>query len=147
MKSIIESVSAFFAAEQWPARQVGGRNLSMRFKGNQFEWDCVASTDEDERTLVFYSLCPATAGKDSFPRVAELLCRLNYAQLCGNFELGYLDGDIRFRTSIEVPDIDLSHALIDRVVYNNVATMDMFLPALLSVIQDGTAPLEAIARS
>ncbi len=147
MKTIFQSVSAFFEAEKWPVSKVKDQaSLSMLFKGSHLEWTCLANAYEDERTFVFYSFCPFKASKESYPRVAELISRLNYAQLCGNYEMGYLDGEIRFRTSIEVPDSELSHLLIDRVVYNNVATVDMFLGAFISVVQESAMPLEAIAK-
>lgn len=147
MKTIFESITAFFAAEKWPVHQIENKHAySMKFRGGNGEWVCVAESYEEDRTLVFYSVCPLKAGRENYPALAELINRLNYCQVCGNFELGYLEGDVRFRTNIEVPDQDLSPLMIDRVVYNNVATMDMYLPAIDEVIRKGTAPLDAIAK-
>jgi len=145
MKTIFESMAVFFRAEDWVVHQIGDETAySMKFKGTNGEWVCIAEAFEKDRTFVFYSSCPIQAPTERYPGTSELINRINYGQVCGNFELGYIDGDIRFRTNIEVPDQDLSHLMIDRVVYNNVATMDMYLPAILDVIQKGATPLEAI---
>lgn len=146
MKKIFESVAAFFEAEKWEVHRIGGRSAySMKFRGSNGEWVCVAEAFEDDRTFVFYSACPVKATEKTYPAVAELINRLNYSMVCGNFELGYADGDIRLRTTIEMPGCDLEHLMIDRVVYNNVATMDLYLPAIQSVVERGVPPLDAIS--
>ena len=146
MKTVFESITEFFAAEQWLIHQIGHKTAySIKFKGSNGEWVCVAEAFEDDRTFVFYSSCPVKAPEETYHAVAELISRLNYCLVCGNFEIGYLDGDIRFRTNIEVPGHDLEPLMIDRVVYNNVVTMNMYLPAILEVIQKGATPLNAIA--
>lgn len=148
MKSIAESIAEFFAAENWAIRNVGRDTaFSMTFKGNSGEWTCVAQAFEDERHFVFYSACPVKADRKSFAAVAELITRLNFSLLSGNFEMGYLDGEIRLRTGIEIPGVDLHRSLIDRVVYGNVATMDMYLPAILDVIEKQATPLDAISNT
>jgi hypothetical protein len=148
MKALFESITTFFADEQWPINRIGNKEAySLKFAGSCGEFICVAEVFEEDRAFVFYSSCPIKAPEATFGKVAELINRLNYCQLYGNFELGYLDGDIRFRTSIEMPGYDLEPLMIDRVVYNNVATMDMYLPAILDVIQHGTLPLDALSKS
>ena len=148
MKTIFQSITTFFDAEKWHVNRIEKKSAySMKFKGSNGEWACIAMAIEEDRTFVFYSVCPVKAAKEIYPAVAELINRLNYCQLCGNFELGYLDGDIRFRTNIEMPDQDLEHLIIDRVVYNNVTTMDLYLPAILDVIQNGAAPLDALSNA
>ena len=64
----------------------------------------------------------------------------------GNFELGFEEGDIRFKTSVDVEGHPLSHALIKNQVYHNVLTMDQYLPAILAVIEGKETPLAAIGQ-
>lgn len=146
MKTLFESITEFFAVEKWTINRIGnGSAYSMTFKGSNGEWVCNAHAYEEDRILVFYSVCPVKAPETAYQAASELINRLNYSLLSGNFEIGYLDGDIRFRTSIEIPGHDLEPLMIDRVVYNNVATMNMYLPAILDVIQKGAKPINAIS--
>lgn len=148
MKTIIKSIEEFFVTEGWRIHQIGDEPAySMTFKGSRSEWVCIAQAFEDDRRFVFYSACPVKAPSESYPAVAELINRINYCLVYGNFELGYFDGQVRFRTSIEVPTQDLEPLFADRVVYSNVATMDMYLPAILDVIQKNASPMEAISRA
>lgn len=62
----------------------------------------------------------------------------------GNFELDFNDGEIRYKTSIDVEGDALTHALTKRLVYTNVMMMDEYLPGIQAVIEAGVSPEEAI---
>ena len=76
----------------------------------------------------------------------NFLTRANYGLLIGNFEMDYNDGEVRYKTSIDVEGDRLSKALVKRLVYDNLAVMDRYLPGVLSVIYGGASPTEAIAQ-
>jgi len=86
--------------------------------------------------------------------VAELLTRANYGMLIGNFELDLDDGEIRYKTSIDmeglVPlsaeDRSVSKLLWKSLVYANVLTSDQYLPAIKSVVEGHAEPAEALQR-
>jgi hypothetical protein len=75
--------------------------------------------------------------------IAEFLTRANYGMTIGNFELDYTDGEIRYKTSIDVTNAQLSSALIKTLVYTNVAMMDEYLPGI-QVVLAGATPIAAI---
>jgi hypothetical protein len=78
--------------------------------------------------------------------IAEFLTRANSGIIIGNFELDFTDGEISYKTSIDVEGDRLSFALIQRLVYANVTMMDEYLPGILSVIYDNVSPADAIAK-
>jgi hypothetical protein len=61
----------------------------------------------------------------------------------GNLELDYTDGEIRYKTSINVTADQLSSALIKTLVYTNVTMMDEYLPGI-QVVLAGQTPEAAI---
>ena len=69
--------------------------------------------------------------------VAEFITRANYGLIIGNFELDFSDGEIRYKTSLDVEGDRLSQALIKQLVYTNVLTMDQYLPGILAVLEQG----------
>ena len=77
--------------------------------------------------------------------VAESLTRANSGMIIGNFELNFTDGEISYKTSIDVEGDRLSFALIKRLVYANVTMMDEYWPGMMSVIYGGVEAREAIA--
>jgi len=106
---------------------------------------CFAQTVEDEATqrFFFYSICPLKA-QDHLQVAAEFLTRANYGLSIGNFELDFKDGEIRFKTSIDVTEDGFGLATIERLVYTNVLMMDRYLPGLMTVLSGSASPEQAI---
>ena len=81
--------------------------------------------------------------------MAEFIARANYDLLIGNFEMDFQDGEIRFKTSIDVEDAEdhFTSQIIRQMVYANVVTTDRYFPGVMKVIYDESCtPLEAIEQ-
>lgn len=78
--------------------------------------------------------------------IGKFINRANYSIIIGNFELNFADGEIRYKTSIDVEGDRLTSALIKRLVYANVTMMDEYLPGIKSVIEGDVSPVDAIAQ-
>jgi hypothetical protein len=64
--------------------------------------------------------------------------------IIGNFEMDYSDGEIRYKTSVDIEDVDLSEPLLRHMIYANVLTMDKYFPGLMRVLYGGISPVVAI---
>jgi hypothetical protein len=148
MASLFETVQEFFAAEGWATERSDDTTLRMSFRGDNATWTCFARVREAHGQVVFYSVAPGSAPAALRPAVAELIARANVGLVVGNFELDFRDGEIRFRTSLELgPDglEDVPFArLFGRLVGTNLRMMDRYLPGLLDVLGE-RAPAEALA--
>ncbi len=146
-RTILQQMLNFFTEDDWHfTKQQGESVLQLPFQGKNGSWNCYANAREEKKQFVFYSLCPITAPEDKRQAVAEFLTRANYGLMIGNFELDFSDGEIRYKTSIDLAGENLSFALIKNLVYTNVTMMDEYLPGILSVIDDGVSPKEAITK-
>ncbi|MBD2534950.1 YbjN domain-containing protein [Nostoc flagelliforme FACHB-838] len=144
---IFEEVVNFFKADGWPFIQlVEQPALQIAFQGENGQWTCYARVRTEQQQFVFYSISPVNAPEDKRLAIAEFLTRANSGMIIGNFELDFADGEISYKTSIDVEGDRLSSALIQRVVYANVTMMDEYLPGILSVIYGNLSPEEAIAQ-
>ena len=147
MTAILDTATSFFEEDGWPFTQFEGQPvLQMGFRGENGQWTCLAQAREEQSQFLFYSLCPVNAPEDSRPAVAEFLTRANYGLFIGNFELDLDDGEIRYKTSIDVEGDHLSPALVQQLVYANVFTMDRYLPGMMGVIYGHISPEDAIAQ-
>ncbi|MFN6525457.1 YbjN domain-containing protein [Nostoc sp. ChiSLP03a] len=145
--SIFEEIINFFQADYWPFVQLPGQPaLQILFQGENGKWNCYARARSKQNQFVFYSICPVNAPENKRLAVAEFLTRANSGMMIGNFELDFTDGEISYKTSIDVEGDRLSFALIQRVVYANVTMMDEYLPGIMSVIYGNVSPEEAIAK-
>ncbi len=146
MGRIFDAVTTFLQDDDWPIHRIG-RELaySVTFEGENGEWSCIAQVVEEENLFLFYSACPLEAPPDRRAAVVELLSRINFNLKAGDFEMDFADGNIRFRTYLDVTGHTPGPLLINQVVYANVLTMDKYLPAIRAVIQEGVSPAEAVA--
>ncbi len=119
--------------------------LRLFYSGKHGDWDAYAQARDEQGQFIFYSVLPQSVPEDQRPAMAELLTRLNYGLILGNFELDYDDGEVRYKTSIDVEGSELTPELIKPVVYANLGTMDQYWPALAAVAAGHAAPQAALA--
>lgn len=101
---------------------------------------------EESEEIIVHSVAPFLATALDYGRTTEFLARVNHGLSQGTFELSFASGQLRFRTSIYVDQLQLSARLLQKVVMSNALLMDKYLPALASVVLDGESPAQAIAR-
>lgn len=144
--AIYDALIDFFKTESWPFQTLPQQAaLRLAFKGKNGQWDCYAKAREEQQQVVFYSICPINAPQSHRDKIAEFITRANYGLILGNFELDYSDGDIRYKTSIDVEGDRLSSALIRNLIYTNVLTMDQYLPGISALLEHEITPQAAIS--
>jgi len=143
--TLLSQIINFFTEDDWSFTKLQGEPaLRMAFQGKNGVWTCYAKAREEQQQFLFYSLCPIAPPKEKRSEIAHFLTRANYGMTIGNFELDFNDGEIRYKTSIDVEGDRLSPALIKRIIYINVAMMDEYLPGIKAVIEQGVSPEAAI---
>ncbi len=64
--------------------------------------------------------------------------------IMGNFEMDIDDGEIRYKTSIDVEGSDLTPPLIRQVVYANLIITDRYHNGVMRVLYSDDTPLQAL---
>jgi hypothetical protein len=147
MGKIFEAMLKFFREDEWPFTEMEGKTiLRTGFSGKNGKWTCFAQAREDQSQLIFYSVCPNAAPEDRRIPAMEFITRANYELVVGNYEMDLRDGEIRYKTSVDVEGTEISPALIRQVVYFNVMTMNKYLPGLMSVLYANVTPEQAIRQ-
>lgn len=147
MDPILETAMRFFVEDGWKFTRIQGKPLlSLPFRGDHGNWQCWAQVLEERQQFIFYSVCPVNVPEGKRLAVAEYLTRANYGLVIGNFEMDFRDGEVRYKTSIDVEGAEIAPALVRNLVYANVITMDRYLPGLLGVIYGNLTPEQAIAQ-
>ncbi|MDJ0717845.1 MAG: YbjN domain-containing protein [Prochloraceae cyanobacterium] len=144
---IYQEMVNFFQQEDWffiPIEQEPV--LQMSFQGESGKWTCYARARDEQQQFVFYSVCPINAPENKRQALAEFIARANYGMILGNFELDFSDGEIRYKTSIDVGNDKITYELIRQVVYTNVMMMDKYQPGIMSVIYSDVSPENAIKQ-
>ena len=145
MGKILDATERFFREDNWtyerhPERPV----LRLQFSGKNGRWQCFAQ--ERNNQLLFYSVAAVNAPEDKRGTISEFITRANYGMAIGNFEMDYNDGEIRYKTSVDVDTGDLTNNLVKPAIYVNCLMMDKYLPGLMAVLYAGVSPKEAVEK-
>ena len=147
MGRILGSLEHFFETDGWNYEQVDDKPvLVMHCNGDNANWRSVAQALEDREQAIFYSLCPLNCPEAVRPQMAEFVTRANYGTIIGNFEMDFSDGEIRYKTSIDVEGVEFVPELIRSMVYANCSTLDRYMPGIQKVIAGAATPEEAVAE-
>lgn len=149
MALIFDTMEQFFIDDDWHYQRIeDAPALRMGFKGKNGRWECIARAREDEKQVIFYSSLAPFVPEEKRPAIAEFITRANYGMFIGNFEMDFSDGEVRFKTSIDVEGAEemMTPAIIKHLVYANVAMMDQYIAGLMSVIYADVSAEEAIAK-
>jgi hypothetical protein len=125
--------------------QVAGEpRFMLAISGDNAHYVCHLRVDEERCFVLFYTLCPLVVPEDARTRMAEFVARANYGLPIGNFEIDVRDGEVRFKTSIDVEDARVTEALLRPVVYANTHTMDRYMPGIVDVLYRGGDPAAVV---
>jgi len=145
MGKIFDALVSFFEEDEWPFEQLEGEPLLRTgFSGKNGKWLCFARAREDAEQFLFYSICPFRAPPERRMAVMEFLTRANYGMIIGNFEMDLEDGEIRYKTAVDVEGGELTSTMIKNLVYINVRMMDKYLPGIKAVSESGADPKEMV---
>lgn len=144
MGTLYERMAKFFQTDGWPCQADGDSTLQTSCRGENGRWFCRARAQEDPARFVMYSMFPIRIPAPKRVRVAEYLLRANYGLVIGNFELDLDEGELRFRTSLDIKDAAFTSELLKPLVYTNVRMMDRYLPGLMAVLYDEVTPKAAL---
>jgi hypothetical protein len=139
-----DALLGFLVADGWPIAHPPAPvpTIETRFAGTALEWTCTGRTFEPQGQVVFDSALPIEVPEDLRPGMAALLIHANWDLLTGAFALSPGTGDIRFRTSLLLPDgAPLLAAAVKGLVYANVLTVDRCLP-VLAAASAGEIPID-----
>lgn len=144
MPNFYDIIKNYFTATNWSFDELGNGMLGADFSGDDTVWTCIANISEENRQFVFYSIFPAYISEQGRAEVMEFITRVNYGLSIGNFELDLQDGEVRFKTSIDVEGSELSFELWRHIVYLNVTTMNTYLRGIEAVAAGSITPLRML---
>lgn len=147
MGRVFDAVIAFLQADDWRYDEIP-EELAIRFSyaGKNARFECYGRANEEHEIFVFYSVVPVRVPPEQIMAAAELLVRINYGLNIGNFELDVTDGEIRYKTSIDVEGGELSLRMAETLIAVNLSTTDRYFPAIMDLLYGGARPSEAVGR-
>lgn len=141
---ITEALVAWFEARGTTVVAISDATFSAPAQGENGEWILFANAREEQEQVLIHSTLPDAVPADRRVEMALFLTRANFGLVIGSFELDLSDGELRYKTSVDVEGSELTDAMIDRLMTANVATFDQHLPSIRAVL-DGASGLDVEA--
>jgi hypothetical protein len=142
----LEELKRVFAENGWPFSAVhGAQVLVSDLSGPLGTWRFYAQVVDEQELILLYSVCPIRVPAERRLEVSQFLTRANYGLAAGNFELDFEDGEIRYKTVLQIHGGGLDATVIKRLVRSNGMAMETYLPGVGAVIT-GTSALPAFER-
>ncbi|HMV67080.1 MAG TPA: YbjN domain-containing protein [Myxococcota bacterium] len=145
--ALLAAMKQFFEEDGWAYDERDDRAvLRVSIDGQSGKFAGFSIAYDDRSQLCFYTVLPMNAPAERRLPVAEFIARANYNMIIGNFEIDFSDGEIRYKTSIDIEGGTLTQMMCKNLVYANVTTMDRYFPGLAAVIAGAKSPAEAVAE-
>jgi hypothetical protein len=140
VEPVLDELKRAFAEHGWPYTQVRGAPVLLsELSGPAGRWSLYAQVVEEMNLILLYSICPARVPPDRRGEVAQFLTRANYGLAAGNFELDFDDGEVRYKTVLQVQGAELDGLMLKRLVRANGVAMERYLPGIQAVVAGETA--------
>ena len=109
--------------------------IVAQISGDDGSWSAYVqiTDDEDVRRVVIHGRLPARIPESNRMKVAETLTRVNYDLIVGNFELNMEDGEVLFKTTLDLADGQLTEAMYKRVYHLNGQCVNEYFGEILRV--------------
>jgi hypothetical protein len=120
------------------------RSICADFRGEVGTYRIIAAVDADAGLFQVFGCPPLRVPEGARPSVAETIIRANYRLNVGKFEMDFDEGELRFHVSQILTDDSLEDSVIDRLMGTTMSLLDVYLPAILSVIYGNELPKDAI---
>lgn len=117
----------------------------LEIRGINSDFICFIIVDEEQESL----LCN-THIKQKIPfakrlEICNFMNRVNYELAIGNFEMDMDDGEIRFRTYLDLANSEPSREQLLNLIWNGAQTFDTYYPGIQKIVQDEYLAEEAVA--
>jgi hypothetical protein len=147
MTGLFSALIDYMEEEDWKYEILEGETIiRFHFKGSAGRLLCYGEVDEEKCWLIFYSYMPVNAPPEKMAQAAEFVTRANRGMRIGNFELDFDDGEIRYKTSIDVEGGELSSKMIDNLLRANLSTINRYFAGLMELIYGDKPAADVIKR-
>ena len=150
MAKILDALTQHCTEEGWRFDPVPDRPaIRLSFSGKHGRWVTYASErlpSGTPRQALVYSVSSVNVPEDRRGEVAEYLTRANYGMVMGNFEMDYSDGEVRYKTVLDIGDGELDPKALRPLFSENLRTFDRYFPGLMALLYGGVSAEAAVNK-
>lgn len=139
MSGLLGAVRSYLAGERVPVAVDSPDRLSFPVDAIPLAWRVHVWVRAAEQQVLVHSVFPSLVPADRLDAVSRFVQRANFGLIMGNFELDLDDGEVRYKTSVEVGDLHPGQMLLRPLFVANIGTCHRYFPGLAAVIDGASA--------
>jgi hypothetical protein len=117
----------------------------MPVRGLHGEWICIVRVFPESERLLVYSILTENVPVERRPRIAELFVRINYGLVLGNFEMDWEDGEVRYKTSMDLESITPTATVVRNLIFSNFFSTDRYFDVIEEAIHTEQTLVDLLA--
>ncbi|HIG20189.1 MAG TPA: hypothetical protein EYQ78_05400 [Candidatus Poseidoniales archaeon] len=147
MTSLFSTVNNFLEEDGWKFQSFESDGVMRAlFSSDKQEWELLTLVREELEQIIFYShVTESTTPKHRRNEMCLLLNNLNNRTVYGAFEMDIDEGEVMFRTALDLVEVLPSFELIRNSLYTNLGTMERYHGALVALMKDDSVTAEVAA--
>ena len=122
-------------------------SICADFRGDVGTYRIFARVDANDSLFQVFGNSPVRVPEGARPAIAETVMRVNCGLKVGKFEMDFDEGELRFQATQILPEDDLDDKTIQRLIGTTMSMLNVYLPAILSVIYGNELPKDAVRQA
>ena len=134
-EELVAQAKRYLDSQKWRYRRLEDKSIltfGMNIKSKLAS--CKVYIECKDDCILVYAVCPINASEENRPVVAEYITRANYGLKCGNFEMDYSDGEVRYKTYFYAKNRIPNQEEIERYVDISFLTLDRYAEGLMKIL-------------
>ena len=145
MKKLSESVVEFLNNEGINFSQIDDQTafeFNSRCKSGRLS--SIIYTEDEDSLVACFTSCPQHIPSDRISAMSEFITMVNWKLHVGLLSMDVKTGVMQSYTSLRLGHIELDHDTVKNLFFQSLATMDIYMPAILAIAFGNKTPQEAM---
>lgn len=121
-----------------PASENDGQTLhhyTMQVSDKERHWGCLIRFFGEQQLMAVYSIYPTAIAETNRPEMLAMLAYLNYDLIVGNLEMDVLDGELRFKTSLDLEVTGVNEMIMSYLLQSNFSIFSRLYDTISDMIE------------
>lgn len=110
-------------------------HFTMQVSDKEHEWGCMIRYFAEQQLIAVYSILPFAVPTSHMAEMMTVITQLNYEMVIGNLEIDAMDGELRFKTSLDLEVTGANELVLSYLLQSNFSLTSRLYEVLETVIK------------
>lgn len=109
-------------------------HYTMQVSDKERHWGCMIRFFSEQQLIAVYSIYPTAIAEAHRPEMLAMLTYLNYDLMIGNLEMDVIDGELRFKTSLDLEVTGVNEMIMSYLLQSNFSLFSRLYDTISEMI-------------